>query len=180
MNVVKTKLEGVVVIEPTVFGDDRGFFLESYNQRHYAEAGIHASFVQDNHSRSERGVLRGLHFQKTKPQGKLVRVTNGEVYDVAVDVNPYSKTFAKWIGVNLSSENHKLLYVPPGYAHGFVVLSESADFQYKCTEFYDVSDEGGIAWDDATLNIEWPIENPILSDKDLHLSSLNEHVRAKS
>ena len=180
MNVVKTKLEGVVVIEPTVFGDDRGFFLESYNQRHYAEAGIHASFVQDNHSRSERGVLRGLHFQKTKPQGKLVRVTRGEVFDVAVDVNPDSKTFSQWIGVNLSSENHKLLYVPPGYAHGFVVLSESADFQYKCTEFYDVSDEGGIAWDDATLNITWPIENPILSDKDLHLSSLNEHVRAKS
>ena len=180
MNVVKTKLEGVVVFEPTVFGDDRGFFLESYHQRHYAEAGIHVSFVQDNHSRSERGVLRGLHFQKTKPQGKLVRVTHGEVFDVAVDINPYSKTFAQWISVNLSSENHKLLYVPPGYAHGFVVLSESADFQYKCTEFYDVSDEGGIAWDDATLNIEWPIENPILSDKDLHLSSLNEHVRAKS
>ena len=165
MNVVKTKLEGVVVIEPTVFGDDRGFFLESYNQRHYAEAGIHASFVQDNHSRSGRGVLRGLHFQKTKPQGKLVRVTHGEVYDVAVDVN-------------LSSENHKLLYVPPGYAHGFVVLSESADFQYKCTEFYDVSDEGGIAWDDGTLSIDWPIKNPVLSDKDIRLPSLKEHVSA--
>ena len=178
MNVVKTKLEGVVVIEPTVFGDDRGFFLESYNHRRYAEAGIHALFVQDNHSRSGRGVLRGLHFQRTKPQGKLVRVTLGEVFDVAVDVNPDSKTFSQWIGVNLSSENHKLLYVPPGYAHGFVVLSESADFQYKCTEFYDVSDEGGIAWDDATLNIAWPIENPILSKKDIRLPSLKEHVSA--
>ena len=178
MDIEATPLSGVMLIKPRVFGDDRGFFLESYNQRHYAEAGIHASFVQDNHSRSERGVLRGLHFQKTKPQGKLVRVTNGEVYDVAVDINPYSKTFSQWIGVNLSSENHKLLYVPPGYAHGFVVLSESADFQYKCTEFYDVSDEGGIAWDDGTLSIDWPIKNPVLSDKDIRLPSLKEHVSA--
>ena len=178
MNVIETKLKGVVIIEPAVFGDHRGFFLESYNQQRYEEAGIHESFVQDNHSRSARGVLRGLHFQRTKPQGKLVRVTHGEVYDVAVDINPDSKTFSQWIGVNLSSENHKLLYVPPGYAHGFVVLSKSADFQYKCTEFYDVSDEGGIAWDDATLNIAWPIENPTLSDKDIRLPSLKEHVSA--
>ena len=178
MDIEPTPLDGVMLIKPRVFGDDRGFFLESYNQRHYAEAGIHDSFVQDNHSRSGRGVLRGLHFQKAKPQGKLVRVTHGEVYDVAVDVNPDSKTFAQWIGVNLSSENHKLLYVPPGYAHGFVVLSESADFQYKCTEFYDVSDEGGIAWDDGTLSIDWPIKNPVLSDKDIRLPSLKEHVSA--
>ena len=120
----------------------------------------------------------GFIFKRLRPQGKLVRVTHGEVFDVAVDINPYSKTFAQWISVNLSSENHKLLYVPPGYAHGFVVLSESADFQYECTEFYDVSDEGGIAWDDATLNIAWPIENPILSDKDIRLPSLKEHVSA--
>lgn len=172
MNVVKTKLEGVVVIEPAVFGDDRGFFLESYHQRHYAEAGIHASFVQDNHSRSERGVLRGLHFQKTKPQGKLVRVTHGEVFDVAVDINPDSATYAQWVGVNLSSENHTQLYVPPGYAHGFVVLSESADFQYKCTEFYDPTDEAGVLWSDNQLSINWPIASPRLSDKDSRLPTL--------
>jgi dTDP-4-dehydrorhamnose 3,5-epimerase len=172
VNVVKTKLEGVVVIEPTVFGDDRGFFLESYHQRHYAEAGIHASFVQDNHSRSGRGVLRGLHFQKTKPQGKLVRVTHGEVFDVAVDINPDSATYAQWVGVNLSSENHTQLYVPPGYAHGFVVLSESADFQYKCTEFYDPTDEAGVLWSDNQLSINWPIASPRLSDKDSRLPTL--------
>ena len=172
MNVIETKLKGVVIIEPAVFGDHRGFFLESYNQQRYEEAGIHESFVQDNHSRSARGVLRGLHFQRTKPQGKLVRVTHGEVFDVAVDINPDSATYAQWVGVNLSSENHTQLYVPPGYAHGFVVLSESADFQYKCTEFYDPTDEAGILWSDNQLNINWPIASPRLSDKDSRLPTL--------
>ena len=174
MNVIETKLKGVVIIEPAVFGDHRGFFLESYNQQRYEEAGIHESFVQDNHSRSARGVLRGLHFQRTKPQGKLVRVTHGEVFDVAVDINPDSATYAQWVGVNLSSENHTQLYVRPGYAHGFVVLSESADFQYKCTEFYDPTDEAGILWSDNQLNINWPIASPRLSDKDSRLPTLEK------
>jgi dTDP-4-dehydrorhamnose 3,5-epimerase len=174
MKVIKTKLEGVVIIEPTVFGDDRGFFLENYNQQRYAEAGIHASFVQDNHSRSGRGVLRGLHFQKTKPQGKLLRVTHGEVFDVAVDINPESTTYMQWVGVNLSAQNHTQIYVPPGYAHGFVVLSEFADFQYKCTEFYDPTDESGILWSDTQLGITWPIASPQLSDKDSKLPTLKQ------
>jgi dTDP-4-dehydrorhamnose 3,5-epimerase len=172
MNVIETKLKGVVIIEPAVFGDHRGFFLESYNQQRYEEAGILESFVQDNHSRSARGVLRGLHFQRTKPQGKLVRVTHGEVFDVVVDINPDSATYAQWVGVNLSSENHTQLYVPPGYAHGFVVLSESADFQYKCTEFYDPTDEAGVLWSDNQLSINWPIASPRLSDKDSRLPTL--------
>ena len=177
MNVINTKLKGVVIIEPDVFGDHRGFFLESYNQQKYQEIGIKKPFVQDNHSRSGKGVLRGLHFQKTKPQGKLVRVSAGEVFDVAVDVNPHSETFAQWVGVILSSENHKQFYVPPGYAHGFVVLSETADFQYKCTNFYDPADEGGIVWNDEQLAIDCPISSPSLSDKDVKLPTLkNAHA----
>lgn len=172
MNVITTKLKGVLIIEPDVFGDHRGFFLESYNQQRYKEAGIQETFVQDNHSRSGKGVLRGLHFQKTKPQGKLVRVSVGEVFDVAVDINPDSETFTQWVGANLSSENHTQFYVPPGYAHGFVVLSETADFQYKCTDFYDPADEAGIAWDDPSINIQWPVSDPILSEKDLNLPTL--------
>lgn len=167
MNVIKTKLEGCVVIEPNIFGDDRGFFLETFNTSRYADlAGITLPFVQDNHSRSSKGVLRGLHFQKTKPQGKLVRVVRGEVYDVAVDIREGSNTFGKWEGVLLSEANKKQFWVPPGFAHGFLVLSDIADFEYKCTDYYDPSDEGSILWSDPALNISWSISDPTLSDKD--------------
>jgi dTDP-4-dehydrorhamnose 3,5-epimerase len=168
VKVQKTKLEGVVIIEPKVFGDERGFFLESYHETRYREqAGIKETFVQDNHSRSSKGVLRGLHFQKTKPQGKLVSVSQGEVFDVAVDINPASNTYKQWVGVTLSATNHIQFYVPPGYAHGFLVLSDTADFQYKCTDFYDPSDEGCVRWDDPEIGIEWPIDGePRLSEKD--------------
>ena len=167
MKVVQTKLKDCVVIEPKVFGDERGFFLETFQLSRYAEeAGITLPFVQDNHSRSSKGVLRGLHFQKKKPQGKLVRVVKGEVYDVAVDVRPGSNTFGQWEGVILSEENKKQFWVPPGFAHGFVVLSDVADFEYKCTDYYDPSDEGSILWSDPALNIDWPIADPLLSEKD--------------
>ena len=167
MNVIKTKLPGVVIIEPKVFGDERGFFLESYSEERYRiEAGIKDKFVQDNHSRSSKGVLRGLHFQISKPQGKLVRVVQGEVLDVAVDINPASETFGMHESVILNSDNHRQFWVPPGYAHGFVVLSDYADFEYKCTEYYDPADEGCVAWNDPELNIDWMIEQPELSTKD--------------
>ncbi len=167
MDVIKTKLEGVVIIEPKVFGDERGFFLESFQVARYREqAGIELPFVQDNHSRSSRGVLRGLHFQVKKPQGKLVRVVRGEVYDVAVDVNPKSPTYGQYEGVILSESNKRQFWVPPGYAHGFVVLSDTADFEYKCTELYDPADEGGLIWNDPEVSIEWPIGDPKLSAKD--------------
>ncbi len=167
MKVVKTKLKDCVVIEPKVFGDERGFFLETFQLSRYAEeAGITLPFVQDNHSRSSKGVLRGLHFQKKKPQGKLVRVVKGEVYDIAVDIRPDSNTFGQWEGIILTEENKKQLWVPPGFAHGFVVLSDVADFEYKCTDYYDPSDEGSILWNDPDLNIDWPIPDPILSEKD--------------
>jgi dTDP-4-dehydrorhamnose 3,5-epimerase len=167
MKVSHSKLKGCVIIEPRVFGDDRGFFLETFQAvRYEQEAGIDLPFVQDNHSRSARGVLRGLHFQKTKPQGKLVRVVRGEVYDVAVDIRKGSPTFGEWEGVILSEDNKKQFWVPPGFAHGFVVLSDTADFEYKCTDYYDPSDEGSILWSDADLNIPWPIANPVLSTKD--------------
>ena len=167
MKVVETKLKDCVVIEPKIFGDERGFFLETFQLSRYAEeAGITLPFVQDNHSRSSKGVLRGLHFQKKKPQGKLVRVVKGEVYDVAVDIRADSNTFGQWEGVILSEENKKQFWVPPGFAHGFVVLSDIADFEYKCTDYYDPSDEGSILWSDPELNIDWPIANPLLSEKD--------------
>jgi len=167
MKISYSKLKGCVIIEPRVFGDERGFFLETFQAvRYEQEAGIDLPFVQDNHSRSARGVLRGLHFQKTKPQGKLVRVVRGEVYDVAVDIRKGSATFGKWEGVILSEDNKKQFWVPPGFAHGFVVLSDTADFEYKCTDYYDPSDEGSILWSDPDLNIPWPIANPVLSTKD--------------
>ena len=167
MNVIKTKLDGCVIIEPKVFGDERGFFLETFQAERYAsEAGITLPFVQDNHSRSSKSVLRGLHFQKTKPQGKLVRVVRGQVYDVAVDIRNGSPTYGQWEGLILSEENKTQLWVPPGFAHGFVVLSDTADFEYKCTDYYDPSDEGSILWNDSDLDIPWPIGNPILSNKD--------------
>jgi dTDP-4-dehydrorhamnose 3,5-epimerase len=167
MKINHSKLKGCVIIEPSVFGDERGFFLETFQAiRYEQEAGIDLPFVQDNHSRSARGVLRGLHFQKTKPQGKLVRVVHGEVYDVAVDIREGSATFGEWEGVILSEDNKKQFWVPPGFAHGFVVLSDTADFEYKCTDYYDPSDEGCILWSDPDLDISWPITNPVLSTKD--------------
>lgn len=178
MNVVKTKLQDCVIIEPKVFGDERGFFLETFQSERYADlAGITLPFVQDNHSRSSKGVLRGLHFQKTKPQGKLVRVVRGAVFDVAVDLRKSSKTFGQWEGVELSEENKKQFWIPPGYAHGFVVLSETVDFEYKCTDYYDSSDEGSILWSDPALDISWPVDNPILSDKDASAKRLADLKR---
>ena len=167
MNIIKTKLKDCVIIEPIVFGDERGFFLETYQADRYADlAGITLSFIQDNHSHSSKGVLRGLHFQHSKPQGKLVRVAKGEVYDVAVDIRPASPTFGQWEAIVLSEQNKIQFWVPPGFAHGFLVLSDTADFEYKCTEYYDPSDEASLSWNDPALNIPWPIDNPILSKKD--------------
>ena len=174
MNVIETSLQGCVIIEPAVYGDERGFFLETFQTKKYATvAGIHTPFVQDNHSRSTRGVLRGLHFQKTKPQGKLVRVVRGEVFDVAVDLRKGSTTFGRWEGVILSENNKRQFWVPPGFAHGFLVLSEIADFEYKCTDYYDPSDEGCVLWNDPDLNIDWPLDNPILSKKDSNAQVLS-------
>lgn len=166
MNVIKTPLSGCLIIEPRVFGDSRGFFLEAWHAEKYKEIGIAENFVQDNRSRSSQNVLRGLHFQKTKPQGKLVSVISGTVFDVAVDLRRDSETFGAYVGVILSGEKNNQLYVPPGFAHGFCVLTEYADFHYKCTDFYDPSDEAGIMWNDEDINIAWPVENPLLSDKD--------------
>ena len=153
---VETGLPGVLVIEPTVFGDARGYFMETFQKEEFAAAGITDEFVQDNQSKSSRGVLRGLHFQKEHTQGKLVRVTKGEVFDVAVDCRPNSATFGKWVGVTLSEENKKQFYVPKGFAHGFLVLSDEAEFCYKCTDYYDPTAEGGIPYNDPTVNVEWP------------------------
>ena len=173
MNIVKTSLNDCVIIAPKVFGDERGFFLETFHTSRYANlAKISLPFVQDNHSRSSKDVLRGLHFQKTKPQGKLVRVVRGEVYDVAVDIRCDSSSFGQWEGVILSEENKKQLWVPPGFAHGFVVLSDVADFEYKCTDYYDSADEGSILWSDPDLGINWPVGDPILSDKDVNANKL--------
>lgn len=167
MKVTNTKLNDCVIIEPDVFDDERGFFLETFQEKRYSElVGISSPFLQDNHSRSSKGVLRGIHFQKTKPQGKLVRVVRGSVYDVAVDIRPDSNTFGKWEAIILSEENKKQFWVPPGFAHGFLVLSDIADFEYKCTEYYDSSDEGTILWNDYDLNISWPTNSPTLSNKD--------------
>jgi dTDP-4-dehydrorhamnose 3,5-epimerase len=178
VNVIDTNIAEVKIIEPKVFGDDRGFFLETFHAARYAElAGIDLPFVQDNHSRSTKGILRGLHFQKTKPQGKLVRVVSGEVYDVAVDIRRDSPTFGQWAGVILSEQNKRQFWVPPGFAHGFVVLSDTADFEYKCTDYYDPADEGAIRWDDPDLAIDWPITNPSLSDKDATAGSFKDLVK---
>lgn len=167
MKIFKTKLDDCVIIEPKVFGDERGFFMETFQSERYRnEAGIDLPFVQDNISRSRYGVLRGLHFQKKNPQGKLVSVLNGEVYDVAVDIRPHSTTYGQWEAVTLSSENKKQFWVPPGFAHGFLVLSDFADVTYKCTSFYDPSDEGHILWSDPQLQIPWSVTDPLLSDKD--------------
>lgn len=152
----KTKLPGVIIIQPQIFGDSRGYFMETFKKNDYAEAGIDKEFVQDNESSSTKGVLRGLHFQKNHTQGKLVRVTHGEVFDVAVDVRPGSETYGQWEGVILSSEKKNMFYIPEGYAHGFLVLSDTAEFVYKCTDVYDPSSEGGIPWNDKSINVGWP------------------------
>jgi dTDP-4-dehydrorhamnose 3,5-epimerase len=167
MKIRPTELEGVMVMMPEVFSDTRGYFLETYNAREFAAAGIGDQFVQDNHSQSKRGVLRGLHYQKAKPQGKLVRVLSGEIFDVVVDLRPESNTFGKWSGFNLSASEQKIVWVPKGFAHGFLTLSGTADVVYKVTEFYAPQDERVILWNDPELAIRWPLQGePILSEKD--------------
>lgn len=174
MKISTTKLAGVLLIEPKVFEDKRGFFLESYNKESYREAGIPLEFVQDNHSKSIQNVLRGLHFQVERPQGKLVRATEGVVFDVIADVDPSSPTYGEYIGIELDAQKHNQIYIPPGYAHGFCVLTPSAQFNYKCTDYYNPNDEGGVMWNDPLLDINWPINNPILSDKDKCYQHLTE------
>lgn len=175
MKVTETPLPGVLLIEPKIHGDERGFFVETFRAELYREAaGITLPFVQDNHSRSRRGVLRGLHMQTSQPQGKLVRVSRGEVFDVAADIDPESPSFGKWFGATLSDSNHRQLWIPPGYAHGFVVLSEIADFEYKCTDYYHAQSEKGAIWNDPDLAIDWPLRDPTLSAKDQTLPTLAE------
>lgn len=173
----ETEINGVYIIEPKVFGDNRGYFMETYNYEDFKRAGLDMVFVQDNQSKSKKGVLRGLHFQKKYPQGKLVRVIKGEVFDVAVDLRCDSETYGKWVGIILNDGNKKQLYVPEGFAHGFLVISDEAEFVYKCTEVYHPEDEGGIAWNDKEIGIEWPIQDinePSLSEKDKKWISLNK------
>jgi dTDP-4-dehydrorhamnose 3,5-epimerase len=167
LQITETSLPGVLLIQPRVLGDARGFFMETYRQNTLAEAGVRESFVQDNHSHSSRGVLRGLHYQLRQPQAKLCRVALGEVLDIAVDVRLGSPNFGKWVGVVLSGENHAQLYIPKGFAHGFVVRSETADFLYKCSDYFDASDDRGVLWNDPAIGIDWQTPQPILSGKDV-------------
>jgi dTDP-4-dehydrorhamnose 3,5-epimerase len=172
-----TPFEGLFLIQTKVYGDERGFFMETFNRQGFEDLGLNLAFVQCNRSRSRKGTLRGLHFQKTRPQGKLVCVTQGEVFDVAVDLRKSSPTFGKWFGVRLSENDGTLFYVPPGFAHGFYVVSDMADFSYQCTDFYMPSDEGGLLWNDPSVGIEWPIEETaqiIVSDKDTIHPTLND------
>ena len=166
MKFTRTELRDVILIEPDVFRDDRGFFLESYHEEKYARGGIKGRFVQDNHSHSVKNTLRGLHAQSLRPQGKLVRAVRGEMFDVAVDIRVGSPTFGKWVGAHLSSENSRQLFIPPGFAHGFCVLTDLVDVEYKCTDFYDQADELALRWDDPEIGIAWPVTSPILSTKD--------------
>lgn len=180
ITITRCEIEGLCVIEPTVFKDERGFFMETYNQKDFKEEGLDMVFVQDNQSMSTKGVLRGLHFQKHYPQGKLVRVVRGTVFDVAVDLRKNSKTFGKWFGVELSAENKKQFYIPEGFAHGFLVLSDEAEFVYKCTDFYHPNDEGGLAWDDEEIGVKWPIVDGmelIISEKDQKWKGLTETTK---
>lgn len=180
ITVTRCEIEGLCVIEPTVFKDERGFFMETYNQKDFKEEGLDMVFVQDNQSMSTKGVLRGLHFQKQYPQGKLVRVVRGTVFDVAVDLRKHSKTFGKWFGVELSAENKKQFYIPEGFAHGFLVLSDEAEFVYKCTDFYHPNDEGGLAWNDEEIGVKWPITDGmelIISEKDQKWKGLSETTK---
>jgi len=174
MKFTPTTVPDVLLIEPDVHRDPRGFFLETWHQRKYAEGGVSGPFVQDNHSHSRRGALRGLHAQVHRPQGKLVRAVDGEVFDVAVDIRRGSPTFGEWAGDHLSGDNLRQLWIPPGFAHGFCVLSETVHFEYKCTDFYDASDEIAIAWNDPEIGIEWPLDDPTLSAKDAAAPRLAE------
>jgi len=179
VRVIPADLPGIVIIEPDVHRDSRGFFLETYHADKYREAGIARTFVQDNHSRSVQGTLRGLHLQVLHPQGKLVRVIEGEIFDVAVDVRRGSPAFGKWMGVTLSAENHRQCYLPPGFAHGFAVVSPVAQVEYKCTDVYFPKGELGIAWNDPAIGIKWPVDDPVLSDRDtrhLTLSAIMERL----
>ena len=173
MKVTATDFDGVVIIEPKVFDDKRGFFLETYQLERYRDAGIEAAFVQDNISRSAAGTLRGLHYQYPRGQAKLVQVLDGEIFDVAVDIRRGSPTFGQWFGVNLSGENHRQLYIPQGFAHGFCVLSESVLFMYKCSDYYVPEDEQGIQWNDPKFNIQWPVKAPVLSPRDVDLPAVD-------
>ena len=180
MEVTKTRVDGVLLIKPKVFGDERGYFVETYQKERYSEIGITHTFVQDNHSMSRRGILRGLHYQTKHPQGKLVMVSLGAVFDVAVDIRLDSPTFGKWFGAILSQENQHQLWIPPGLAHGFLVLSDIAHFHYKCTDFYDPKNETSILWNDPELNIEWPFaEDVVLSQKDMNALSFKSAVQLK-
>jgi dTDP-4-dehydrorhamnose 3,5-epimerase len=174
MRVLETELPGVLLVEPTVHRDDRGFFLETYHQQKYADGGIDVTFVQDNHSRSVARTLRGLHAQLRNPQGKLVRAVEGEIWDVAVDIRPASPSYRRWVGVVLSADNFRQLWVPPGFAHGFCVLSDLAQVEYKCTTLYDRDDEICVAWDDPDLALAWPVDEPLLSEKDRRAPRLAE------
>ena len=174
MNTIATTLEGLLILQPRVYADERGYFLETYHALRYGDAGIETSFVQDNLSFSKKNVLRGLHFQISQPQAKLVQVISGAIFDVAVDIRPGSPTFGKWAGMVLSEENKRQLLVPEGFAHGFCVLSESAHVAYKCSTFYNPGDEGGIRWSDPEIGIDWPIKDPILSQKDGKFPCLSE------
>ena len=178
MKFIETALPGVLIVEPDVHRDARGFFLETFHALKYREGGIDAAFVQDNHSRSVRGTLRGLHAQLLRPQGKLVRAVQGEIFDVAVDIRPGSATFGKWVGEKLTADGFRQMFIPPGFAHGFCVLSETAEVEYKCTSFYDRSDEIGVRWNDPQVGIDWPIADPLLSEKDAALPTLSE-LRAR-
>lgn len=174
MNVIETLLPGVLILEPKVWADSRGFFMETYHAERFRQIGIDLPFVQDNHSRSARGVLRGLHFQEPNSQGKLIRCTSGALFDVAVDVRRGSPNFGKWFGLELSAENRRMLWVPPGFAHGFCAVSDVADLVYKCTDFYNPESDRSILWNDPDLGIEWPIASPLLSPKDAAAPRLKE------
>jgi len=179
MKVISTHLPGVLIIEPRVFRDERGFFLESFQEQRYRQIGIDKPFVQDNRSRSRYGVLRGLHFQRSHPQGKLVSVSFGRIWDVAVDIDPRSANFARHVAVELSDANHRQLWLPEGYAHGFCVLSEWADVHYHCTDFYSPGDEHGLRWDDPQLAIDWPLAAPLLSQRDRQWPTLGQYLRGR-
>ena len=177
VNSTPTSLKEVLIIEPRVFKDERGFFKESYHKEKYQEAGIHHTFVQDNQSQSVKDVLRGLHYQLKHPQAKLIHVLGGAIFDVVVDIRQGSPTFGKWVGMHLSAQNHRQLYIPEGFAHGFCVLSEQADIEYKCSDFYSPDDEYGLRWNDPELNINWPIQNPLLSPKDAAYPLLSQQPK---
>lgn len=179
MKIIQTKIPGVIIFEPQVFGDQRGFFCETFRQQHMDNAGIQHTFLQDNHSRSHKGVLRGLHAQIQHPQGKLVRVSRGEVYDVAVDIRQGSPTWGQWVGIYLNDQTHKQLYIPPGLLHGFCVISDTADFQYKCTDYFYPDDGLHVQWNDPQIGINWPIDQPELSQKDQQGKSLNQLTTAE-